>query len=85
MALSKELLQELLESTASLLQDRVKDGTATPADISNALRLLKDNDISVIVQDSDALQELNQKLANRRTKVVNLNDAKEDTKESVFR
>lgn len=84
MALSKEVLENLLEATAELLVERIQSGNATPADISNALRMLKDNDISIIIDDSDALKELNEKLARRRIKPVTLDDAKEYTKEMAY-
>ena len=83
MALSKEVLDALLEATAKLLMKRIESENATPADISNALRMLKDNDISIIVQDSDALSELNERLAKRRIKPVTLDDAKEYDKQGL--
>ena len=82
MALDRELLEALLEGTANLLLERIEAGEATPADVSNALRMLKDNDISVIVKDSDALSELNSKLAKRRIGKPSLDDAKEATSKS---
>ena len=86
MALNKDLLELLLEGTAELLVERIQSGEATPADISNALRMLKDNDISVIVKDSDALSELNSKLAKRRINKPKLDDAEEvDSKDQVYR
>ncbi len=85
MALSVDTLNALLEASANLLLERIQDGDATPADISNALRMLKDNDISVIVKDSNALKELNDKLAKRRIKPVTLEDAEEYDKSSVFK
>lgn len=84
MALSKEVLENLLEATAELLVKRIQSGNATPADVSNALRMLKDNDISILIDDSDALKELNEKLARRRIKPVTLDDAKEYTKEMAY-
>lgn len=84
MALSKEVLENLLEATAELLVKRIQSGNATPADVSNSLRMLKDNDISILIDDSDALKELNEKLARRRIKPVTLDDAKEYTKEMAY-
>ena len=72
MAANKELLDTLLELTAMDLVERIKSGTASSGDMANALRLLKDNDVTITIKDSDALSELHEKLAKRRLKPVSL-------------
>ena len=72
MALNKEVLEKLLEASANQLLERIESGEYSPADMANALRMLKDNDVTVIVKDSDALSELHDKLAKRRIKKVDL-------------
>lgn len=42
---SKELLAALHEAVGKELLDRIRDGGATGADISNAIKFLKDNGI----------------------------------------
>lgn len=41
----EDLLVEILDQTAHSLLKRIKDGTASHQDISNAIKLLKDNGI----------------------------------------
>jgi hypothetical protein len=40
--------------------------------MANALRLLKDNEVTITIKDSDALGELHEKLAKRRLKPISL-------------
>lgn len=72
MAANKELLDMLLELTAKDLVRRIESGEASPSDMANALRLLKDNDVTITIKDSDALGELHEKLAKRRLRPVSL-------------
>ncbi|MGY5795211.1 hypothetical protein ACXHXM_34210 len=43
---TEELLEQLHAATAQALLDRIKDGSATAADIAAAAKFLKDNGIS---------------------------------------
>lgn len=45
---SLETLASLHETVAQTLLDKIKDGTATASDISNAIKFLKDNGIEAI-------------------------------------
>jgi hypothetical protein len=84
MALSKQVLEMLLEETARVLLDRISSGEASPADINNALRMLRDNDISIVLQDSDALQALNERLSRKKHPPVTLDDALEYTRKDAL-
>ena len=67
MAASKDLLDGLHDLVAKTLSDKISTGEATSQDIANALRMLKDNDITVIPDDSDHLDELREKLHRKRS------------------
>lgn len=55
-------LENLLQLTAEELLKRVQTGEATHQDISNALKLLKDNHVTVDVKKGDPLDILSQSL-----------------------
>lgn len=50
----EQTLLELLDATAEEILRRVKSGEAGPQDISNAIRLLKENDIDIHIREGDA-------------------------------
>lgn len=75
----------LLEATAKDLLTRIENGEASSGDMANALRLLKDNDITITVRDSDALSELHEKLAKRRLKPVSLKPEVEEAPEIAYK
>lgn len=68
MALSIELLEELLEETAKELLKRVKSGEADGQDMSNVMKMLNQNSVVVVRKNTSALKELSKKLAKRRIK-----------------
>jgi hypothetical protein len=53
-----DLLGELHEAIAQELLHRVKTGEATPADLSAAIRFLKDNKIEAVMEQGDTLDQL---------------------------
>jgi hypothetical protein len=53
-----DLLGELHEAIAQELLSRVKTGEATPADLSAAIRFLKDNKIEAVMEQGDTLDQL---------------------------
>lgn len=85
MAADIDLLNLLLELTAKDLVNRIESGEATSADMANALRLLKDNDVTITIKDSDALGELHEKLARRRIKPVSLDTTVEEAPEIKYK
>lgn len=85
MAADRDLLNLLLELTAKDLVNRIESGEATSADMANALRLLKDNDVTITIKDSDALGELHEKLARRRIKPVSLDATIEEAPEIKYK
>ena len=58
----EKILSELHEAVAQDLLDRVRQGTATASDMANALKMLKDNNITVpepeISEDDSVLNNL---------------------------
>jgi len=54
----KESLDILFQATLDELIKRVQDGTATPADLSVARAILKDNNIHAIAEDKKRISSL---------------------------
>lgn len=59
---SEDALADLHRVVAEQLSARVAGGTATASDISNAIKFLKDNNISCTPGASSALDELQREL-----------------------
>ncbi len=55
---TKDFLKQLHAAVAEELLDRVKSGEAKPADISNAIKFLKDNNIDAIPVEGSPLNDL---------------------------
>ena len=49
----EDKMVDLMEQLIDLLLDRVKDGTITPSEATNAVRLLKENGITIDITDAD--------------------------------
>jgi len=58
MSASKELLGNLHSAIASDLLTRIQSGEATAAELSTAIRFLKDNNIEAIAADNEGLTAL---------------------------
>ena len=58
MSASKEILGDLHSAIAAELLQRVQTGEASGADMSTAIRFLKDNNIEAIAADNDGLTAL---------------------------
>ena len=58
----KQVLSALHTAVAEELLERVKSGEAKPADISNAIKFLKDNNIDAIPIEGSPLNDLLQGL-----------------------
>lgn len=54
----EDLLLDLLELTAEELMDRMRTGEASPQDISNAIKLCKENGIDIRITDGEPLDIL---------------------------
>lgn len=54
----EELLGALHEAVASDLFEKIKEGRATPAEISTAVKFLKDNGIEAVPTKGSALDNL---------------------------
>ncbi len=67
MSATKDVLDQLHELVARELSNKIRTGEATSADMANALRMLKDNDITIIPEDNDSLDELREKLHRKRS------------------
>lgn len=50
--LNKSKLIDLLGYTVDMLMERVRDGTASPKDVDNIIKILKDNDINILTSES---------------------------------
>jgi hypothetical protein len=62
MTASKEVLTDLHAALADALSARIKDGTATAADLSVAVKFLKDNGIDAIAKGGSPLARLRDSL-----------------------
>lgn len=79
MAADETLMGELHELSVRLLMERIKDGTATAADLSVARGLLKDSDITAKRGAGGALDELEDQLQRKRGKRPELTVVPSDT------
>lgn len=59
---TEALLAELHNQTAKHLIERLKSGQATPAEVGNAIRFLKDNGIEAVPEENDKLNQIVQHL-----------------------
>lgn len=55
---SEDALSELHNLVAKALIEKIKSGEATSADYNAAIKFLKDNAISCVVEQNDTMQEL---------------------------
>lgn len=55
---SEDLLGELHLATAQHLLAKIKSGEASPAEVSAAIKFLKDNNIEAVVQPGDTMDKL---------------------------
>lgn len=67
---STSLLEQLHNAVAAELLERVQNGEASAADLGAAIKMLKDNNITAVVEDNAALSELQAKIEARRQKRV---------------
>lgn len=67
----EDILYSLMEASAQELLDRIRSGEASPQDISNAIRLCKENDIDIRVNQGEPLDILSQELPFEGDNVVN--------------
>ena len=58
MSATEELLGALHESVATQLLEKVRSGTATPAELSTAVKFLKDNGIEALPTEDSKLDRL---------------------------
>jgi hypothetical protein len=75
MAASEGALGELHEVIARTLKDRIQSGEASASDLAVAVKFLKDNNISCMPTEDNAIGELEQKLKDRKAKRVALTQA----------
>ena len=59
---SQKLLEDLHEATAIELLERVRSGSAKPADLGVAVKFLKDNGVEAIPVDGSTLNKLMEEL-----------------------
>lgn len=64
------LLMELFDAVATELLNRAKTGDASAADLGVAVKMLKDNSITAVIEDNEKLQGLRDTIAARRAKGV---------------
>lgn len=65
---STTLLEQLHNAVAGELLQRVQNGEASAADLGAAIKMLKDNNITAVIEDNGALSELQAKIDARRAK-----------------
>jgi len=51
--LAEDIMVDLLYETAQVLLERIRSGEATPQDISNIIKLLHNNDITVAIKEGE--------------------------------
>lgn len=62
---SEDLLGELHLATAKHLLNKIKSGEASPAEVSAAIKFLKDNNIEAVVETGSELGKLAQALTDK--------------------
>lgn len=60
--LAEDLMVDIMYATAETLLEKIRDGTAKPQDISNAIKLLQNNGITVAVNKGNPLDILEKEL-----------------------
>lgn len=60
--LAEDLMVDIMYATAETLLEKIRNGTAQPQDISNAIKLLKNNGITVAVNKGNPLDILSEEL-----------------------
>ena len=65
---STTLLEQLHARVAEELLRRIDDGEASAADIGAAIKMLKDNSITAVIEDNSAMSDLQAKIDARRAK-----------------
>jgi len=63
---SVEALEGLFSAVVGELARRIEDDEASAADIANAIKLLKDNSITAVIEDNSAMSEMQKKLTEMR-------------------
>tara|TARA_R110000782_G_scaffold15142_2_gene44437 strand:+ start:207 stop:437 length:231 start_codon:yes stop_codon:yes gene_type:complete len=58
MAATEDTMGTLHDAVVSLLLSKVQDGTATPAELSTCVKMLKDNNIQAIPTENNKLGKL---------------------------
>lgn len=58
MTASKDALEALHTAVAEALEKRLADGTATAADISAAIKFLKDNGVAMLPEDDSPVDRV---------------------------
>lgn len=65
---STTLLERLHSAAAAELLRRIEDGEASAADIGAAIKMLKDNNITAVIEDNTDMASLQKKIDERRAK-----------------
>jgi uncharacterized protein involved in exopolysaccharide biosynthesis len=80
---SVEALEKLFDAVVTGLADRLADDDiASAADFSNAIKLLKDNNITAVIEDNSSLTEMQSRIeamrAKRKSRLVSVPTAVTD-------
>jgi|AntRauTorcE11898_2_1112593.scaffolds.fasta_scaffold03928_2 hypothetical protein len=70
----EDILLDLLEATSEELLVRIESGEASPQDISNAIRLCKENGIDISIKKGEPLDIISKKLPFEGENVVKMNN-----------
>ena len=65
---SQSVLEQLFDATTLELIQRIQNGEASAADLGVAVKLLKDNNITVVIEDNEKMQDLKRVLDEKRRK-----------------
>lgn len=71
---AESMMVKLLHATTKELVKRIQSGEASPQDISNAIRLCKENDVSIEIKEGKPLPVLDEDLPFMGDNVVAINE-----------
>ena len=69
---AEEMMVELLHATTEELLVRIRQGEASPQDISNAIRICKENDVTIAIKEGSPLGVLDEDLPFEGDNVVSM-------------
>lgn len=75
---NKQMMELLHELMIKDMLSRLKEGECSSQEWATIAKFLKDNDITIAVEDNDELLELQEQMAQRRERRIRLSDKDKD-------